>query len=203
MKCHILCLAMYTLVALCLTSCTAGIPKANTDAESPISATPSAQVNGSLSVEVTPSVIQTITSPVSNNEAISYEEIKRSVDHITKRDVNPAGPEVGPDGVVDQKIVEALEAYNRGLSGKRAVNWHGWYGINEDVAANQPYEISISMQSPQQRYGDVLIWSLAADEAQQLNSLHYGQPVVFSGIIDKSNSAGQIEIHDATITPVK
>ncbi len=142
---------------------------------------------------------------VEQDAAISYEEIQRDVDHITGRDVDPTAPEVGPDGVVDQRIMARLEVYNQALSGKKAVNWQGWYkgaGSYEDDKHQRRSIIDIWMKDPpvpDACCAQVSVWGITPEQQEALPAMKIGQHIQFSGTIDQANSGGQVEIHDATV----
>ena len=138
--------------------------------------------------------------PTFTQRMVSYEEIQQAVDHITGHDIDPSAPEVGLDGLADQRIMDKLRAYDRLLAGKKAVNWQGWVKSTYDF--ENTYNISIWMKDPPVPDGccaQVTLWGITPEQKVALPLMEIGQHIQFSGTIDQAGSSGEVEMHDPTI----
>lgn len=141
-----------------------------------------------------------------SNLAPSYEEIRETVYHITKRDIDPRGPEVGPDGIIDIEIKKGVADYRRALKGKRVEGWQGWYAGYTEIEPNKSYNVAVYMQEPKtgvRKLTDVLIVGVPFEQVSNLKALQEGQGVVFSGTIGSVLSDGKVEIYYSIIAPAQ
>lgn len=147
----------------------------------------------------------TIT-PVANETAPSFEEIKHNIELITKTPEHPDGAPVGLDGITDTAVVQALKAYNQSVSGKQAKGWVGWYRGYTEVDPNNDYTVAILMRQPApdvRYFTDVLLTGLTTEGIEPVQSLKYGQQVILTGTIGTIDWSGQVELVNATIASVK
>lgn len=203
------------LLALGLVACTSSA--GNTEIEIPVEAT---QALPTIALPVqspdpTPHSTQAIV-PERLEIAPPYEVIKQAIIKKVRRDVNPEGPEVNDDGIVDPQIRQDLQDYQLYLRGMRVIDWQGWLSNlgTLNTADNRPYyDVFVFMEAPEvrtARYSDVGIMDVPREQVEKLGLLQDPsqknsppQRVIFSGTIQGMDSIGKVIINNATIEPVE
>ena len=135
-----------------------------------------------------------------------YEEIQQTLYRITERDINPQGPEVGLDGLIDQEMEKEWKLYRDSLVGKQIEGWRGWYTAYTEIEPEVSYNVAILMEEPGPKrniYARVTLREVPADQLPKLKSWKEGQPVVFSGKIMIAWWDGQVWLEYSKIEPAE
>jgi hypothetical protein len=205
MKAGIICLGMATILIVGLAGCEPWGVDAGDAFNTPGSGTPEVTIPAIIGASPTadgPRVSESVTVEI----APSYEEIQTTIFHLTKRDVDPAGPAVNDDGIVDPEIAEGLYDYQDFLRSKRVEGWVGWYVGYTSMKSGQ-YNLSISMMEPGGDLStatDVLLREVSREQWQSLelsdNSQDTSYPrVVYSGTIQGILHSGQILMNNIVL----
>jgi hypothetical protein len=159
-----------------------------------------------------------ITPTASAEIAPSYDEIFDTMYVLSGHDRFPDGPPVGPDGISDPEIREAVEDYNAALQGKRVENWTGWVASFSHSQAGHPdkgYNLDVWMREPSGNHDPsrfVVLKRVPREQVEKitppldleaiLGSWNAPLPkITFSGTILRVAYTGQVYLGDVTLEP--
>jgi hypothetical protein len=149
-----------------------------------------------------------------------YAEIRQDVFRITRRDVNPQGPEVDRNGIVDPQMRAEFATYADSLKGKTAQGWQGWVGEFTQSDLTRPgtvYNVAVFMETPQpgkSPHQGALLLNVSRQRMEELQlgvdldnrfiSWEANWPqIVFSGTIVDLNPNGRVHVADVVVEEVK
>ena len=149
-----------------------------------------------------------------------FDEISQNVFRITRRDVNPAGPEMDRNGIVDPQMRAEFASYADSLRGKTAQGWQGWLGELTQSDLTRPgtvYNLAVFMETPERRksaYMGALLLNVSREQMEKLQlgvdldnrftSWEANWPqIVFSGTIADLTPNGRLHVADVVIEGVK
>jgi|GEM_PF-5998841 len=149
-----------------------------------------------------------------------FDEIRQDVFRVTKRDVNPQGPEMDRNGIVDPQLRAEFASYADSLKGKTAQGWQGWLGEFTQSDLTRPgtvYNLAVFMGTPQpgkSPYDGALLLNVSREQMEKLQlgvdldnsftSWEANWPqIVFSGTIVDLSPSGRVHVADVVVEKAK
>jgi len=154
--------------------------------------------------------------PAAADEAPSYEEIKKNIDRIMKRDQYPDGPPRNFEGLADPTMAIEFPSYVNSLRGKAVRNWQGWVLSVSESEYDKPdtkYDLGLRMEVPtdsEEPIGGVYLEDVPHQQVRDLGfapsverqpTIGVGQyrAIVFDGVILGALDSGQLLIDQVSI----
>jgi hypothetical protein len=148
--------------------------------------------------------------------APSYDEIYNTMRILAKYDVNPDGPAVGDDGLVDAEIRNAVEGYEASLLGRQAIGWMGWVKNVSQARIGQTsggFNLQVVMADPVSNPDIAKMVLLSKVPIEQVEKIYprldlqqpfdeWANPlpmIRFDGTITDVSYTGRVEIGDVTL----
>lgn len=149
-----------------------------------------------------------------------YAEIRQNVFRITRRDINPQGPEMDRNGLVDPEMRAEFASYNDSLRGKTVQGWQGWLGDLTQSDLTRPgtlYNLGVFMETPQPGKGPYEGALLLNVSREQMDNLQLGvdlnnrfvswearwPQIAFSGTIVELRPNGRVHVADVVVEKAK